>query len=135
MKLYHCLHCGKENTWKHSTTNKFCDSVCHGDYRKAQWLLENTQKFEDGTLPTRAAIKKYVKIRDGNQCAICNQQPLHNGKELVMILDHIDGDASNNHPLNFRLVCPNCDTQLPTYKGANRGSGRATKGMKWFSSL
>jgi hypothetical protein len=52
-----------------------------------------------------------------------------------MILDHIDGDASNNSPTNFRLVCPNCDTQLPTYKAKNTGNGRATKGMKWYSRL
>jgi len=33
-----------------------------------------------------------------------------NGKELHFILDHIDGDASNNHKENLRLICPNCDS-------------------------
>lgn len=98
-------------------------------------MIESREKFEQGLLPSRAAVKKYIKERDGNQCSICPQQALHNGKDLVMILDHIDGDAINNKPHNFRLVCPNCDTQLPTYKGANRGSGRATKGMKWNSLI
>lgn len=118
-----------------SYANKFCSNQCQGKYRERKWFEDNKEKFEQGLLPSRAAFKKFVKLRDGNQCSVCGQQPIHNGKDLVMILDHIDGDASNNKPLNFRLVCPNCDSQLPTYKGANRGSGRATKGMKWFSSL
>lgn len=32
----------------------------------------------------------------GNVCSICGLSPLWNGKELVFILDHIDGHASNN---------------------------------------
>ena len=41
-----------------------------------------------------------------------------------MILDHIDGNADNNNLINLRLVCSNCDSQLPTYKGRNKGNGR-----------
>jgi hypothetical protein len=42
-----------------------------------------------------------------------------------LVLDHVDGDASNNRRNNLRLVCPNCDSQLPTYKSRDRGNGRA----------
>lgn len=35
---------------------------------------------------------------------------------------HIDGDASNNFRDNLRLVCPNCDSQLDTYKSRNKNS-------------
>ena len=37
---------------------------------------------------------------------------------------HIDGDASNNFRDNLRLVCPNCDSQLDTYKSRNKNSTR-----------
>lgn len=47
--------------------------------------------------------------------------------ELVLIVDHIDGDASNNRRENLRMVCPNCDSQLPTYKSRNRGKGRHSR--------
>ncbi|WIM86214.1 hypothetical protein PT015_14985 [Candidatus Mycobacterium wuenschmannii] len=30
----------------------------------------------------------------------------------------------HNRRENLRLICPNCDSQLPTYKARNRGSGR-----------
>jgi hypothetical protein len=136
MKVYNCLFCGKENNWKgYSYRNKYCNNRCQADHKRQQWYEDNRLLFEQGLLKSRSSIKRFVTIRDGYYCVICNQQPIHNNKPLIMILDHIDGDASNNSPTNFRLVCPNCDTQLPTYKAKNTGNGRATKGMKWYSRL
>jgi len=132
MKNFKCLNCNKEQPIKgHSYTGKYCNNKCQAEHRTKQWFIDNQPLFENGTLKSRVSIKKFVTIRDGYHCSICNQQPEHNGKSLIMILDHIDGDASNNKPENFRLVCPNCDTQLPTYKAKNIGNGRATKGMPW----
>ncbi|SRR6056297_53426 len=133
---YYCLYCNKLNDYRGSSCrNTFCNNKCQGHYRREKWLEDNYEKFVTGQLTARNAYKKYVKERDGENCAICGQEPMHNGKKLTMILDHIDGDASHNMPENFRLVCPNCDSQLPTFKSRNTGNGRATKGMKWYSSL
>lgn len=41
-----------------------------------------------------------------------------------MILDHIDGNAANNVRNNYRCVCPNCDSQLDTYKSKNKNGAR-----------
>ena|SRR5271165_2349215 len=135
MEQYHCLNCNEESPKGWNKTNKFCSPRCCGEYRKKVWLQENQERFREGLLPSRKAIKRYILIRDGNICSICKDPPEHNNKPLTMVLDHIDGNASNNMPSNFRLVCPNCDSQLPTYKGANRGNGRTTKGMAWYSRL
>ena len=136
MKYFTCINCNKTNNQKGPQyVGKYCNNKCQGEYRSRQWFINNEPLFENGTLKSRNAIKKFVKIRDGYHCSICGQLPTHNGKDLIMIIDHIDGDASNNLPSNFRLVCPNCDTQLPTYKAKNIGNGRATKGMKWYSRL
>ena len=69
-------------------------------------------------------FKKFILEEQNNKCAICGMSPRWNGKELVFILDHIDGHASNNKRDNLRCICPNCDSQLDTYKSKNKNSDR-----------
>lgn len=132
---FNCLNCGAEKKASPHTKSKYCNNKCQGEHKNKLWYEANRPLYEKGLLSSRAAYKKFVIEDHGNHCSVCNQQPVHNGKPLVMILDHIDGDATNNHPSNFRLVCPNCDTQLDTYKARNIGNGRKSKGMKWYSQL
>ena len=54
-----------------------------------------------------------------NRCSICGLEPEWKGKSLVMRLDHINGISDDNRRKNLRLVCPNCDSQLPTFSGRN----------------
>ena len=48
-------------------------------------------------------------------CAICGVEDRWCGRPLVLHVDHIDGDASNNLRQNLRLLCPNCHSQTATY--------------------
>ncbi len=49
------------------------------------------------------------------------------GNPIPLELDHINGDNKNNNLSNLRLLCPNCHTLTPTYRGKNKkpkfGSG------------
>lgn len=72
----------------------------------------------------RNVIRYYIKETQNYKCAICGIGDTWNGKELHFVLDHIDGDASNNWKDNLRLICPNCDSQLDTYKSKNKNSAR-----------
>lgn len=47
-------------------------------------------------------------------CSICGQPPIWQGKELTLILDHINGTNNDDRLENLRWVCPNCDMQLDT---------------------
>ena len=69
-------------------------------------------------------FKKDILEEQGGVCAICGMPPIWNGQILVFILDHIDGHASNNKRENLRCICPNCDSQLDTYKSKNKNSDR-----------
>lgn len=58
---------------------------------------------------------------DNTNCKLHKGQPKWNKEPLPLILDHIDGNRLHNRPENLRLLCPNCDAQLPTRGGKNKG--------------
>jgi len=72
----------------------------------------------------RHYVKRYIFEDQHECCAICGSPAHWMGMRLVFVLDHIDGNSTNNARANLRMVCPNCDSQLPTYKSKNRGKGR-----------
>lgn len=61
---------------------------------------------------------------DNPGCAFHDQPLMWNGKQLPLILDHIDGNRRDNRPESLRYLCPNCDSQLATRGGANKGRVR-----------
>ena len=50
-----------------------------------------------------------------NECGISEW----NGKDLVLHLDHINGNSRDHRLENLRLLCPNCHSQTDTYCGRN----------------
>lgn len=81
----------------------------------------NDQLFTENSTHARQMIKKRI-IKEKlipHKCAICGQEPIWNGKELVLVLDHING-INNDHRLeNLRFLCPNCNAQQDTFCGKN----------------
>lgn len=53
-------------------------------------------------------------------CSICGQEPIWQGKDLTLILDHINGHNHDDRLENLRWVCPNCNQQLDTTNGKNK---------------
>lgn len=51
------------------------------------------------------------------RCTLCGVGPEWNGQRLVLQLDHIDGNASDNSLSNLRILCPNCHSQTKTFTG------------------
>jgi hypothetical protein len=69
-------------------------------------------------------VREYLSEQQGGRCAICGIDDEWNGVTLALIVDHVDGDATNDRRENLRLICPSRDSQLPTFKARNRGRGR-----------
>jgi hypothetical protein len=112
-----CKNCNKELNKR----TVFCNDVCYRDHHNKVQL----EKIKNGELKdtNRSTIKRLLILERGHKCEICKNTEW-NGKKIPITLDHIDGNSENNLESNFRLVCPNCDAQLPTYKGGNKGNGR-----------
>lgn len=56
------------------------------------------------------------------ECYSCGQRPMWKGNPLSLVLDHINGDPIDNRLENLRLLCPNCNSQTPTFCGKNVGN-------------
>lgn len=84
--------------------------------RKAMKTYADSDVFCFNTEASQSVLRK--RFKNGNYasycCAICGQQPFWQGKQLTLILDHIDGNNRNGELSNLRWVCPNCNQQLPT---------------------
>lgn len=94
----------------------------------AEWL---SSKKAGAEIKEGSAIRSYLYKDQGDVCALCPQTRSWNSQPLNFILDHIDGNSMDNSRENLRLVCPNCDFQLPTSKGKNRGNGRHNRRLRY----
>lgn len=64
------------------------------------------------------------------ECEICGQGELWQGRHMAMILDHINGVATDNRLENLRIVCANCNATLDTHCGRNKPRGRPPRACR-----
>jgi hypothetical protein len=118
-KYCKCLFCHQNFEYCGKNTKKYCSKKCQTNYRKSRIESEG---FGNGFYHNNS-IRKYLISEYGNFCMICGLNADNwNGKPITLIVDHIDGKGNNNTLSNLRIVCPNCDCQLPTYKAKNKGN-------------
>lgn len=77
--------------------------------------------FIEHSTASQSTLRKYYLA--GNYttyiCSICGQEPMWNGKELTLILDHKNGINNDDRLENLHWVCPNCNQQLDTTGSKN----------------
>jgi hypothetical protein len=125
-----CRGCGCALTRR--SQKVYCGNACQQSFRrdtKRKLWLETGEAWV-GT--TRGHyIREYLAEQQSRCCAICGGASVWLDLPLALVMDHIDGDPSNNRRENLRLICPNCDSQLATYKSRNRGRGRHYRRLRY----
>ena len=126
-----CLGCTAILT---KPSQKFYCSVACMQRERCRLLVEKW--LATGEAPAAGSgathyIREFIRSDQRGRCAICTIWREWNGRPLNLVLDHIDGDPTNNHRLNLRLICPNCDSQLPTFKRRNKGNGRHSRRQRY----
>lgn len=145
--MKHCEYCSKEFQCPNPYNGKeqrFCSRSCSTTHHYKTRTPEQLQEISDRqkksainyhknnqsipifsktsnnkTIPTYKAIKKYI-FNEQNKC--CNKCGLDTwlGLPITLELEHKDGNTRNNLRENLELLCPNCHSQTPTWKGRNR---------------
>mgnify|MGYP000887831549 CR=1 FL=1 len=67
------------------------------------------------TLRKRLIQEKFLEYR----CSSCSIESWQDSP-IILEMDHINGDKTDNRLKNLRLLCPNCHSQTATYRNKNK---------------
>lgn len=96
-------------------------STEHFSIRKS--IKRNSENiFIENSTADQSTLRRWYKKGQYTEykCSICGLEPFWNGKELTLILDHINGIRNDDRLENLHWVCPNCNYQLDTTNGKNQ---------------
>lgn len=141
-----CKQCSKGLTKRQRKDKcKFCSSSCSAKFNNkglTRWKVERHCKICSVKLSQRRkycdihsrkggfrtfeelkhipTIKRWLLEERGHKCESCNLTEWL-GQQIVLTLDHIDGNSDNHSKENLRLICWNCHALTPTFGAKNIG--------------
>lgn len=123
-RLRYCAYCNALLGPIAKHANKYCNVKCAGAARAAHSLDALPM------LKTDEARRNLLLRLGPRKCSVCGTTEWNN-QPVPLLLDHVNGHADDNSVTNLRLVCGNCNMQLPTFAGRNRGHGRFSRRQRY----
>ena len=126
-----CLSCNSEIP---KNNDKYCSNRCQFHFENGnkikEWLADPSKLIK-----MTSVVRKYLIKEAGYECSECKWDKINKfTNKHPLEIDHIDGDSTNNKPENLRVLCPNCHSLTPNYKGANKKSTRIWR-KKYYSDI
>jgi hypothetical protein len=88
--------------------------------RAAKLPLEAVLVVDSNYTRTNLKRRLYEEGLKDRHCELCGQGEEWRGERMSLILDQINGDATDNRLENLRIVCPNCAATFVTHCGRNK---------------
>lgn len=126
--IYVCNYCKQEFKRKYYSTKppKYCSNRCQHDERKENSI----DRVAEGQISDSSTLRRVLSDLFGYLCSTCGVTEWQ-GQPITLHVDHIDGNPDNNKTENLRLLCPNCHSQTPTYKGGNKNNPKKDKRSRY----
>ena len=126
-----CKCCKKDFIPGRNTLGIYCSNQCQSDFQYLSYIDRWKNNLEDGMSGKYGLsnhIRRYLFDRFDSKCSRCDWSEMNiYSNKIPLEIDHIDGNHENNLEDNLVLLCPNCHTLTPTYRGKNKkpkfGSG------------
>jgi len=67
---------------------------------------------------TKAGIRNQLLVKRGHKCERCKRTEWE-GEQIKIEMHHVDGNNKNNEESNLQLLCPNCHSLTPNFRGRN----------------
>lgn len=136
--IYCSRKCANSRQWSDEDKKKKSDSAKKSEKVKnanknrkfPEWIND---KYTNGdyinNTPFELLGEGYKrKVIDIEQKSCCNRCGISDwlGSEIILELEHRDGNRDNNTRDNLELLCPNCHSQTDTWRGRNKAKKRVS---------
>src|SRR5680860_190755 len=112
----------------HYTVKKYVEAWgLRTDHFDPNWALKGGRQkrlplseiLVEGSTYSRGKLKErlYAEGLKQPRCELCGQDALWRGREMALILDHVNGVGDDNRLENLRIACPNCAATFDTHCG------------------
>lgn len=106
----------------HDTLKKYIKlyEISTGHFTSPTTRIERNKEniFCKNSTAKQSTVRRwYIKENIPYKCVLCGQDGEWNGKNLVLQLDHINGDNKDHRLENLRWLCPNCHSQTSNFAG------------------